>query len=81
MPAKDSKRRFKQPKNVGEFAAQTNAVATMLLNGEMPIDTAKTFSALARTVAQAMSAEVHRARMNKTVANLELPANVFVEGK
>jgi hypothetical protein len=43
-----------------EFAAQANAVATLLLNGEIDVDTARTYSSVARTVAQAMSTEVSR---------------------
>jgi hypothetical protein len=34
----------------------------MVLNGQIDVDTVRTYSGLARTVAQAMSTEVSRAR-------------------
>jgi hypothetical protein len=45
-----------------DFAAQANKVATMILNGEIDLETAAAYSRVARTVAQAMSTEVSRAR-------------------
>src|SRR5437867_3602420 len=39
--SKKQSRRWRQPKTVREFAAQANAVATMLLNGEIDLDKAK----------------------------------------
>ena len=50
-------RRFKLPKDVHEFSGQANSVATMVLNGEIDLDTARAYSAIARTVAQAVTAE------------------------
>lgn len=64
-PSTALKRRWKRPRNVREFAAQANAVATMLLNGDLDIDTARTYSSLARGVAQMMSINVTRARFLK----------------
>jgi len=61
--------------SVSEFAAQTNAVATALLNNQMPLDTARVYSALARTVAQAMSAQVAVARAKRTTPDLTLNWN------
>lgn len=48
-----------------EFASQTNRVATMLLNGELDLDTARSYSALVRGVAQMMSINVTHARFLK----------------
>lgn len=48
-----------------EFASQTNRVATMLLNGEIDLDTARSYSALVRGVAQMMSINVTHARFLK----------------
>jgi len=70
-PSSGSTRRWKKPGNVREFAAQANSVATDLLNGEMNLDVARTYSSLARGVAQMMSIEVTRARFLKTEPVLE----------
>ena len=70
-PSSGSTPRWKKPRNVREFAAQANAVATNLLNGEMNLDVARTYSSLARGVAQMMSIEVTRARFLKTEPVLE----------
>ena len=55
-----------------EFAAQANQVATMVLNGEIDPDVARIYSGIARTVAQAMSTEVSRARFLAEQPNLSL---------
>jgi hypothetical protein len=70
-PSSGSTERWKKPRTVREFAAQTNTVATALLNGEMNLDIARTYSSLARGVAQMMSIEVTRARFLKTEPILE----------
>ena len=61
------------------FAAQANRVATMVLNGEIDVETARIYTAVARTVAQAMSTEVTRARFLQTEPDLELSEDVFEE--
>ena len=71
LPASDSKKRWSQPKTVRQFTSQVNAVATKLLNGEIDLDQAKAYSALARTIAQTVTAEVQRARAMKCVPNLD----------
>jgi hypothetical protein len=58
------------PHNVRQLASQANKVATMVLNGDMDPETARTYSALIRTVAQSMSTEVTRARSQKNVPDL-----------
>ena len=60
------------PRNVREFAAQTNTVATMVLKGEIDLERARVYSGLARTVAQAMSTEVSRARFLAQEPDLSL---------
>lgn len=64
MPSSASTGLWRQPRNLREFAAQTtNAVATAVLNGSVPdLDPVRVYAGLARTVAQAMSTEVQRAR-------------------
>ena len=49
----------------------------MVLNGTMDLDTARTYSSVARTVAQAMSTEVSRARFIAVEPALDLPEDVF----
>ena len=78
-PSSGSTKRWRQPRNVREFAAQTNAVATMVLNGDIELDTARLYSAVARTVAQAMSTEVSRSRFLQAEPDLGLPDDVFEE--
>lgn len=70
-PVSDSKKPWSQPKTVRQFTSQVNAVATKLLNGEIEVDQAKAYSALARTVAQTVTAEVQRARALKLIPNLD----------
>jgi len=78
-PSSGSTRRWRQPRTVREFAAQANAVATMVLNGTMDLDAARTYSSVARTVAQAMSTEVSRSRFLATEPSLDIPQDVFEE--
>lgn len=54
-----------------EFAGQVNRVASMLLNGRIETDVARTYAALARTVAQTVSVEVTRSRFLKREPMLE----------
>jgi hypothetical protein len=65
-------RRWHKPKDAAGFAAQANRVATMILNGELDLDTARTYSGVARTMAQVLSAEVYRARFLQEAPNLTL---------
>lgn len=64
-PSSGSNKRWRQPRSVREFAAQVNAMATAVLNGEVSgdgLEAARLYAGLARTVAQAMTTEVQRAR-------------------
>lgn len=70
--SKSSTKRWRVPKNVRELAAQANEVATMFLNGDLEIDTARTYSTIARVVAQAASTEVARSRFLKERPDLSL---------
>ena len=78
-PSTPSTRRWRSPRSAMEFAAQANAVATMVLNGDLDLETARTYSAVARTVAQAMSTEVSRARFIQSEPSLTLDPSVFEE--
>ena len=44
----------------------------MILNGEIDLDVARTYSGVARTMAQVLSAEVYRARFLQQEPNLSL---------
>lgn len=59
------------PLTVRQFTSQANNVATMLLNDEIDVETTKVYSALARTIAQTVTAEVQRARSAKSIPDLD----------
>lgn len=69
-PVSASKKRWRSPESVKDFTAQAAKVATMLLNGDLDLDTVRAYSTIARTVAQSISAEVQRARFIKQCADL-----------
>lgn len=71
-PASSSKKPWQKPRNVREFAAQANEVATRVLNGEIDLETARNYASLARVVAQSASVEVTRARFLKKEPDLSL---------
>jgi hypothetical protein len=52
-------------------------VATMLLNGEIDLDTARSYSGIARTVAQAAAQETMRARMLQGEPDLSFGDDVY----
>ena len=72
LPASGSKEHWKQPRTIMEFAQQVNTVCSRLLNEEIDMETAKTYSALARVVTQAANIEVARARLSKDAPRLGL---------
>jgi hypothetical protein len=51
---------------VRELAGQANQVATLMLNGQIDMELARSYGALVRGIAQMMSIEVTRARFVKT---------------
>lgn len=71
-PSSDSNKCWRKPKTIKEFASQANAIATMILNGEIDMDKARNYASLARVVAQATSIEVTRARFLKEEPDLSL---------
>lgn len=70
--SKGSKERWKQPRTIMEFASQVNSVCNRVLNDEIDMEVAKTYSALARVVTQGANIEVAKARFSKTEPNLRL---------
>lgn len=72
VPSNGSKGPWRKPRDAKTFAAQANEVATMILNGEIDLDVARTYSGVARTMAQVLSAEVYRARFLQQEPNLSL---------
>lgn len=73
QPSAGSMPHFKRPRTAMEFAAQANRVATMILNGEMDVETGRLYSSVARTVAQSLSSEVSRARYLQHEPDLTFP--------
>ena len=67
-----SKQHWPMPRNVRQFAAQANAIATMLLNDQIDVMVAKTYAGIARVVTQAASIEVARSRFLKEEPDLSL---------
>ena len=78
-PSTPSTRHWATPRTAMDFAAQANKVATMILNGEIDVDTGRLYSSVARTVAQALSTEVSRARYLQNEPNLTFPEEVEIE--
>lgn len=70
-PSRRSTKRYRQPRNVREFASQASRVASMVLNGEIELEVARTYSSIARVVAQSITAETVRARFLKMAPELE----------
>lgn len=71
-PSKPSNKRYRKPRTIREFAAQANEIATLVLNGEIDLETARNYASLARVVSQTASIEVTRARFLKREPDLSL---------
>ncbi len=71
-PAKSSKEQWQTPKDVKALASQANKVTTMLLTGQIDLETARTYSAMVRGIAQLVGAEVSRARARREEPDLSL---------
>lgn len=71
-PTNDSNKPWPLPTNLKDFTRQTNKVANMVLNEEINFDKAQLYSSLAKSVGQAMNTEVYKARLSRTIPNLDL---------
>lgn len=71
-PVKGSNVHWRLPKSVADLASQANVVSTLLLNGSINLETARTYSALLRGVAQLVSVEVATARLTHRRPSLDL---------
>lgn len=71
-PSSTSNKRYRKPRTIREFAAQANEIATLVLNGEIDLETARNYASLARVVSQTASIEVTRARFLKREPDLSL---------
>lgn len=71
-PQSDSNGHWHQPTNVKELTQQTNAVATAILNGQIDLETGRVYSAMVRSTAQMIGAEVARARFRRQEPDLSL---------
>ena len=78
-PASSSNKQWRQPRSAREFASQANAVATMLLNGRLDLETARAYATLTRTIAQTLSTEVSKARFLEKPPDLSLDEDVWEE--
>lgn len=72
---KPLRRHWSRPRDVRAFATQANAVATMVLNGEIDLETARIYASTGRLVVQSMSIEARRARAGNEAPNTELKGN------
>ena len=74
-PLSGRRQRWGTPETVHQLAGQANLVATMMLNGEIDLELARSYGALIRGIAQMMSIEVTRARFLKTepILTFEIP--------
>lgn len=63
----------------GASITQVNAVATMVLNGDIPLKRARIYSALTRVLAQNVSAEITKARFGKNLPDLTFDEDVLKE--
>jgi cytoskeletal protein RodZ len=70
-PSSASKGYWREPKTLKEFTSQVNSVASKVLNGQMDMDIARTYSGLARVIAQSVSTEVSRSRFLKMAPDLD----------
>lgn len=79
QPLSGSKRLWRQPKSVRDFANQASVVCTMLLNGKLDLEVARAYSGIARVVAQAISSEVSKSRFLGQKLDTALSGDVFSE--
>lgn len=49
-----------------------NAVGTMVLNGDLSIDVARVYAALARSTVQALSVQVTKSRFAREIPDIDL---------
>lgn len=64
---------------LSELTSQVNAVSTMLLNGEIPLETARTYSGMVGSTARLLSTEVRKAQMQKNSPQLALHSDNLFE--
>ena len=68
---KSSNDAWQRPTDLNEFTSQVLSVSTMLLNGKIDMELARTYSSLARTISQSITASLVRARLMKEEPDLE----------
>ena len=68
---------WKQPTTVHQLACQVSAAGTLLLNGKLNLEVARTYSSMMRATAQLVHSEIHRARMAENPPDLTLAEDVF----
>lgn len=74
-------RRFRRPTTALQLAAQVSHVATALLNGDIDLETARSYGTIARTAAQSMNIEVQTGRFLKSGTELRLDIESVFEGR
>lgn len=71
-PTRDSSRRWQKPKDFRGLARQVNQIATEVLNGEIDLEQARTYSSLTRVIAQLATNETTKARFGGQQADFDL---------
>jgi hypothetical protein len=72
MHSEHSTKTYKKPKDAMELAALVRTIAVQTLHNEIPLETAKVFSQLARTAVQAMATQASHNRFAKVRSELTL---------
>lgn len=71
-PLRGSNKRWRRQSSAKGLAAQMNAVGTMVLNGDLSIDVARVYAALARSTVQALSVQVTKSRFAREIPDIDL---------
>lgn len=67
-----SRRVWQKPTTALAVAEQAADVSTQLLNGKVELETAKGYASLIRGIAQLLTAEIQKARLDRRPASLSL---------
>lgn len=73
----NSNKHWRNPSGAKTLASQMRAVATLVLNGEIDLDTARVYAAISRATVQALSVHVTQSRFSKQVPDLNFEDDLF----
>lgn len=71
-PTNSSKKYWQTPKDAKELAKQALEVGALVLNDEIDLEKARTYSSVVRVTTQVITAEVNTARMKGIIPDLTL---------